>query len=77
MDYETVCRLRLPIIFVVINNNGIYAGIDRETWSATATDALPSTSLLPDARYEKLAEAFGGSGYLVRKPGMTSTDIMA
>ena len=27
------CRYELPIVFIVMNNNGIYSGLDQETWS--------------------------------------------
>ncbi len=70
---ETICRLRLPIVIVIINNNGIYSGIEKEYWDSMLDDTtnamVPSTALLPDARYEKIADAFGGVGYFVRTPG--------
>jgi len=28
MELETACRYKLPIIFIIINNNGIYGGLD-------------------------------------------------
>lgn len=27
------CRYELPIVFIVMNNNGIYSGLDQEAWS--------------------------------------------
>jgi len=58
MDVETICRYRLPVVTIVFNNNGIYRG-DPE-------GAAPSpTGFVPNAHYEKLAEAFGGTGYHV------------
>ena len=30
--------------------------------------SAPPTALLPSARYEKIIEAFGGSGYFVKTP---------
>ena len=86
MDVETCCRYNLPIIFVIINNNGIYSGMEKEDWEECCQSAresqkesgngtllavpqLASTSLLPDARYEKIIEAFDGRGFFVRKPG--------
>lgn len=78
MEYETVCRLRLPIVFIIINNNGIYSGITRDDWQAKCDEVvdvkrqipgLPSTSLLPEAHYERLCDAFGGRGYFVKTPG--------
>jgi oxalyl-CoA decarboxylase len=58
MEIETICRYRLPIVTLVFNNNGIYRG--------DAPDAAPSpTGFVQNARYEKLIEAFGGTGYHV------------
>lgn len=76
MEVETACRYKLPIVFIVINNNGIYGGLDKDSWagvteglsSANLARDLPVQSLLPEARYEKLAEAFGGKGYFVTTP---------
>lgn len=30
MELETACRHTLPILFIIINNNGIYTGMDAE-----------------------------------------------
>ena len=60
MDIETICRYRLPIITVVFNNGGIYRGDDVN--HNGGTDPAP-TVLMKDARYDKLIEAFGGTGY--------------
>ncbi len=58
MELETICRYQLPVITIIMNNNGIYRG--------DARDSAPSpTGFLPDARYEKIIEAFGGVGYYV------------
>ena len=35
-------RYRLPIVFIVMNNNGIYRGLDSESW-ASITDVEDST----------------------------------
>lgn len=32
LDYETAVRYRLPLICIIINNNGIYNGFDQNTW---------------------------------------------
>ena len=54
-EVETIVRYQLPITIVVFNNSGIYRG--------DAPGAAPSpTGLLP-ARYDKMIEAFGGTGY--------------
>ncbi|MPZ22740.1 MAG: oxalyl-CoA decarboxylase [Dehalococcoidia bacterium] len=63
MEVEVALRYGMPITFIVINNNGIGGGpseLDPEK-------ILPS-SLLPNARYERVIEAFGGKGYFVDEP---------
>ncbi len=62
MEVETACRYRLPITFVVINNNGIGSG---ET--TLSSPVLPHT-YTPEARYDRVIEAFGGKGYHVMTP---------
>lgn len=69
MDIETCCRFKLPITFIIINNNGIYSGIERSNWEEADKQDLPSTALLPDANYEFISKAFGGEGYLVKNQG--------
>ena len=31
-------RYNLPIVFMIINNNGIYNGVDEESWSELGVD---------------------------------------
>ncbi|XP_020793070.1 2-hydroxyacyl-CoA lyase 1 [Boleophthalmus pectinirostris] len=71
MEAETMCRYNLPIIIIVVNNNGIYSGVDPETWKEMAklgdlTTIAPPVTLLPEARYDNVMAAFGGRGFLVR-----------
>ena len=57
MEIETICRYRLPIVTLVFNNGGVYRG-------DTPVVFPPSpTGLTPNARYDKMIEAFGGVGY--------------
>jgi oxalyl-CoA decarboxylase len=65
MEVETVCRYNLPICVVVFNNSGIYRG--EETNPAGGPDPAPLV-FVPDARYEKLMEAFGGVGVYATTP---------
>ena len=62
MECETMTRYKLGAVIFIINNNGIYSGTD-------ALEGEPKdfgvTHLNPDAKYEKIAEAFGGKGYNV------------
>lgn len=75
MEIETACRYSLPILFIVMNNGGIYGG-DRRTakLQALASKGLSSighpydpapTAFVADAKYYLLAEAFGGIGVRV------------
>uniref|UniRef100_A0A4W4FZU3 2-hydroxyacyl-CoA lyase n=1 Tax=Electrophorus electricus TaxID=8005 RepID=A0A4W4FZU3_ELEEL len=71
MEVETMCRYKLPVIIIIINNNGIYSGVGPETWRemekmGELTTVAPPVTLLPEARYEQVMCAFGGRGYLVR-----------
>ncbi|XP_074623239.1 2-hydroxyacyl-CoA lyase 1-like [Acropora palmata] len=71
MELETACRYNLPIIFLIINNNGIYSGVDEESWKELGQDpatGFPPTALQPNTHYEKIIEAFGGKGYFVETP---------
>jgi oxalyl-CoA decarboxylase len=64
MEIETICRYRLPVTVVVLNNGGVYRGDEATTGAA---DPAP-TVLNARARHELLAEAFGGKGYHVTTP---------
>ncbi|KAM4579944.1 2-hydroxyacyl-CoA lyase 1 [Odontesthes bonariensis] len=71
MEVETMCRYNLPVVIVVVNNNGIYSGVSPETWKEMTkmgdlTSIVPPVSLLPEARYDEVMAAFGGRGLLVR-----------
>jgi oxalyl-CoA decarboxylase len=65
MEVETICRYNLPVCIVVFNNNGIYRG-DGENWGGG--DDPATTVFVPDARYDKMMEAFGGDGAWVKTP---------
>jgi len=66
MEIETMCRYGLNVCTVVINNNGISMGLpDISTFDRSN---VPFFVYTPQARYEKLAEAFGGKGYYVTRP---------
>lgn len=38
MEIETMYRYKLPIIIIVINNGGIYGGLDGETYEGIQND---------------------------------------
>ncbi len=65
MEIETICRYHLPIVVVVFNNGGIYRGDDLNR--SGGSDPSP-TVLMKNARYDKLIEAFDGTGYHVTDP---------
>ncbi len=69
MEVETMCRFNMPITVVVFNNGGIYKG-DSPNLSGGA-DPSPTT-LMPDARYDKVIEAFGGDAYYATTPAELS-----
>ena len=67
MELETMCRLKLPVIVIIINNNGIFTGVE----SIEPDDnplSIPITALQPNSKYELMAEAFGGVGHNAKTP---------
>lgn len=71
MEFETMVRYKLPVIIIIINNNGIYNGLNTEIWDQCRNQdeyplsvATPPTALLPNARYEQMTAMFGGKGFL-------------
>lgn len=58
MEVETICRYQLPVVTIIFNNNGIYRG-------DVGSGAPSPTGLIKNARYDKIIEAFGGTGYHV------------
>lgn len=65
MEVETICRYNLPVCIVVFNNNGIYKGTDVNPTGGS--DPSPMV-FVPDSRYDKMMEAFGGAGVNVTTP---------
>jgi oxalyl-CoA decarboxylase len=65
MEVETICRYKLPVCVVVMNNNGVYAGTDKNP--SGSPDVAP-TVFVKDARYEMMMQAFGGKGYYATTP---------
>jgi oxalyl-CoA decarboxylase len=65
MEIETICRYKLPVTVVILNNGGVYRG---DGVNPASADPAP-TVLDPTAHHERLIEAFGGSGYHVTSPG--------
>ncbi|XP_048731281.2 2-hydroxyacyl-CoA lyase 1-like [Ostrea edulis] len=70
MEIETICRYKLPVTLMIINNGGIYTGLPEDVWKSMQEEDLtlmsPPTALIAAARYEKMIEAFGGRGYVAK-----------
>jgi oxalyl-CoA decarboxylase len=65
MEVETICRYKLPVCIVIMNNNGVYKGTDVNL--SGGADVAP-TVFVKDARYEMLMQAFGGEGVRATTP---------
>ncbi|XP_068617555.1 2-hydroxyacyl-CoA lyase 1 isoform X2 [Battus philenor] len=71
MEIETMVRYKLPVIIIIVNNNGIYSGFDKDTLKEIQSygdiaQSTPPTALSSEVRYEKMMEMFGETGYLCR-----------
>ena len=65
MEMETVCRHKMRVKIVVLNNGGIGSGV------AALPDDLQKGApglLTVGARYDRMMEAFGGKGFFVTDP---------
>ena len=65
MEVETICRYNLPVCVVIFNNNGVYGGKDVNP--AGGPDVAP-TVFVKGARYDRMMEAFGGTGVHATTP---------
>jgi len=65
MEVETICRYNLPVCVVIMNNNGVYRGDEKNPTGGR--DPAPLV-FVKNARYEKLMEAFGGVGVYATTP---------
>jgi thiamine pyrophosphate-dependent acetolactate synthase large subunit-like protein len=65
MEIDTMAKYRMPVIVIVYNNNAW------GTWvqAVQTPRALPIHLFQENLRYDKLAEALGGHGEYVTKPG--------
>ncbi len=78
MEVETMARYGMDVLIFVVNNGGVYHGDsdDAASWlelrgrtiEGKYDGGLRSTSLGWEVGYEKIAEACGGVGFLVRTP---------
>ena len=65
MEMETVCRFKMPVKIIVLNNGGIGGGA--AALPDNPLDAQPG-HLTVAARYDLMMEAFGGKGFFVTDP---------
>lgn len=73
METETLCRYNLPVLIIVVNNNGIYNGVNESAWKemmmlGEPANVAPPVCLTPNAHYEQVMAAFGGKGHFVQTP---------
>jgi thiamine pyrophosphate-dependent acetolactate synthase large subunit-like protein len=64
MDLETAVRYRIPIIVVIVNNDGITGSLRQKTYFPPDYPELFSR-FQPRLGYERIMELFGGYGELV------------
>jgi oxalyl-CoA decarboxylase len=65
MEVETICRYKLPVCVVIMNNNGVYRGTDV---NPTGGPDVAPTVFVKGARYDMLMQAFGGVGVNATTP---------
>ena len=65
METETICRYNLPVCIVIMNNNGVYRGDEKNPTGGPDPSPLV---FVKDARYDKMIEAFGGVGVNATSP---------
>ncbi|OBG46268.1 oxalyl-CoA decarboxylase [Mycobacterium alsense] len=75
MEVETICRYRLPVTVVILNNGGVYRGDEIVGGPAAEWSDPAPTVLSGHARHELIAEAFGGKGYHVSTPSELRTAL--
>ncbi|KAJ8959662.1 hypothetical protein NQ318_021850 [Aromia moschata] len=71
LEVETMARYKLPITIVIVNNSGIYTGMEAETFkeiqeSGDITKVTPPGCLSSSARYDNMMNIFGRTGYFVQ-----------
>lgn len=58
MEVETMVRYKLPVVIIVVNNNGIYSGFDKETFKD-----IQSAGNIGEVYVSLFFLVFGISGY--------------
>ena len=65
MEFDTMVRQGIPVV-AVVGNNGIWA-LEKHPMEFLYGYSV-AAELIPETRYDKVVEALGGHGELVRKP---------
>ncbi|KAG8232273.1 hypothetical protein J437_LFUL011760 [Ladona fulva] len=68
MEIETMFRYKLPIIIIIVNNNGIYGGFGKNDWESIQESpelglANPPTALSVNTHYENMMGLFNKKGF--------------
>jgi thiamine pyrophosphate-dependent acetolactate synthase large subunit-like protein len=66
MEMETAVRHKIPIVVVVVNNDGNCGALTQEANSFPLCERV--TTFQPDIRYEAIMRAFGGYAEFVERP---------
>jgi thiamine pyrophosphate-dependent acetolactate synthase large subunit-like protein len=66
MEMETAVRHNIPVVIVVVNNDGNGGGLMQRAFYPQDYERI--TMFQPDIRYEAIMEAFGGHAEFVERP---------
>jgi thiamine pyrophosphate-dependent acetolactate synthase large subunit-like protein len=66
MEMETAVRHRIPVVIVVVNNDGNTGGLMQRMFYPQEFERV--TMFQPDIRYEEIMRAFGGHAEYVDRP---------
>ena len=75
IELETAVRYKLPMVIVVINNSGVYSGIDSDDQANKPGFEVAPTQLSTRTRYDELCVSLGGVGYFVTEPSQLKSTI--
>lgn len=64
MEVETAVRTNLPMVIYVMNNSGVYHGVNPAAYDNVDKQPLPPTALQLNTEYHVLAQSLGARGFL-------------
>lgn len=73
MEIETAVRNRVPIVLIVVNNNGISGEVTQKSFFPD--EAGPIATFEPGISYEKIATAVGAEGILINSPEQVQSAV--